>query len=1123
MRHCLGAAPFRHGAACKGPLPRPFSFARTPAKVNLLGAGGSVPTVDALIRFAAQVRADRLRNPQISGEGTALELLIAPRFQTLVETVLPDVTVDPPGVLPEYRQGGIGRPDIAFAREATPARAFIELKQPGNTLDTNSWVGHDKDQFKRFTALQDWALTNFVSIRRYEHGRLVDEAALVPLPALDPQTSAATADRLIREVPVEGFERILQALALAHPQPPRDAESIAALLGYAARFVRDVVLEQARVGFDPVFANVRDEFNRTLFARAEAGGYDVRDSNTLFASAFAQTLLFGLLLAREAGGGEEIDHDAFENLSDATYPLLRGTLQALTLHQVRQTLGSAFDVALDAVNTVNTDLLVPDEHGRDPVLYLYENFLRIFDPSAVAKYGVYYTPPQIVRLIVGETDRALRDGLGTDGLLDENVRLLDPACGTGTFLIGGIGAAAAAAEQRFGAGMVGPVVSSFGQRSYGFELLVGPYTVAHYRVLREIASRGGGVQHVPIYLTDTLAPPAADQVMPNLAFLGAPMVAEREAADDVKRASPILAIIGNPPYKRLRGGEVERLIGRDMDRRWQDLKQPVMDAGFGRSMNPFPDLYVAFYRWALWRLFEAEADPTRGRGVLAFISNRSFLTGTAFGGLRQMLRQKFDRIRIIDFHGDSQGALPATVTTDQNVFNIKVGVCVLIAYATGEKDAWQEAEVTYASVWDQGAFTRDDKLRLAARLGENFDLPERQVNRSGMAPLKPAGFDDHDWAGVHELFTFRSNGIVTYRDHFVYATTAEALGTRMRDWLLLNLDEAKAKFKDSAMNKTGPALRAPFNGTAIREASYRPLDRRYLYFAPEYVDRPRPELQRVWGSENHAIISLPRGTGEGSAAWSHSAPPDQHSFRGSYGGWIFPLYNPDPTGTGHFLIPQLTGNLELAYREPVTPSEVFDAILALLSATSYTTRYARDLEDDFPHVPFPTTIERFREAARIGARVRVLEGFKDKPAAEFRNARLEGDAAGAPLDVPTPSRAFAGDEGHGAITLVEGTDFRIDGVSQRAWEFHVSGYQVLYKWLKARDGQPTSGAAGVALLREALDIIARVEELIHCFDEADALLPRDDGDTLTRTQIGLGPCVDLGFAQENGEDAEAAV
>ena len=283
--------------------------------------------------------------------------------------------------------------------------------------------------------------------------------------------------------------------------------------------------------------------------------------------------------------------------------------------------------------------------------------------------------------------------------------------------------------------------------------------MAHYRVLREIQGRGGGIAHVPIYLTDTLAPPAHEQdVQSRLAFMGAPIVQERNAADHVKSGEPIIAIMGNPPYKRLRRGEVERLVGADMSRRWEDLKQPVRDAGFGLSLNAFPDLYVAFYRWAMWRLFEAEGAT--GRGVLAFITNRNFLTGTGFGGLRQMLRERFDHIRIIDFRGENRGALPATVEADQNVFNIEVGVSVLVAYSSGLAAEPRQARVEYADVWRAGASTARQKRDLALEAAAD---PHRfvytEVPGTGMAPLKPPGFMNTDWPGLNEVLRFRSNGI----------------------------------------------------------------------------------------------------------------------------------------------------------------------------------------------------------------------------------------------------------------------------------------------------------------------------------------------------------------------------
>jgi hypothetical protein len=302
-----------------------------------------------------------------------------------------------------------------------------------------------------------------------------------------------------------------------------------------------------------------------------------------------------------------------------------------------------------------------------------------------------------------------------------------------------------------------------------------------------------------------------------------------------------------------------------MNARWQDLKAPVIEAGYGLSLNAFPDLYVAFYRWAIWRLFEAEG--ALGRGVLAFITNRGFLTGSGFGGLRKMLRDRFEYIRVIDLRGDNRGIRPATVPLDENVFNIEVGVCILIAYSTGEKPKGMLATVLYADAWREQAFTRSEKLQLALVVAANrAQLSDREVDGSGMDRLRPAGFVGTDWPGIDELFTYRSNGIVTYRDAFVYATDRNIIKTRINTWLGLPDELARKEFADSALNKFGPASRVAFDESAIEPISYRPFDIRYLYNRAEYVDRPRPDLRNAWGAENIALFAR-QGTGAGPAAW----------------------------------------------------------------------------------------------------------------------------------------------------------------------------------------------------------------------------------------------------------------
>lgn len=1053
--------------------------------------------IQALQEFAHTVRRDRKANPPTT-DGSGLEPLLAPRFQTLVESVLAEVTGKPPRVLPEYRRPGVGRPDLAFVHEGSPARAFIELKEPRLRLEPRKFTGHNKEQFARFSNFPLWALCNFGRIQLYRRNELEAEALVVPATVLDPDTPDRRATRIIRDHDSGGFRTILQTLASAEPPVPETPADAATNLAHAARLVREVVSDHCRSGtVDPVVSDLRVDFIQTLFARAEAGGYDPTDENSLFSNAFAQTLVFGLLLARDRSG-KSVGPSAHELLPDTSFPLLRGTLRALTVEEIRGVLGTAFDVAVDAVNSVDPALLRPTER-RDPLLYLYEDFLRVFDPEAVKRYGVYYTPPDVVRLMVAEVERLLQDRFGTNGLLDENVNLLDPACGTGTFLIAATSLAAERATQKYGSAAAAAEVAAFAQRAHAFELLVGPYTVAHYRMQREVSRRGGNSDRLPIFLTDTLAPAASEAgVQPNMAFLSAPLIAERQAADQVKTDKPILVVMGNPPYKRLRADEATRLIGPFMNRLWNDLKQPVREAGLGRSLNAFPDLYVAFYRWALWRLFEA--NGASGRGVLAFITNRKFLVGSAFGGLRRMLRHRFDRIRIIDFRGDKRASRPAVIPSDENIFNIEVGVCVLLAEAHGDRDADHEASVEYADVWRQDAFDRPAKLGLARLACEDPEaLTFAETSGRDMEPLFPRGFEGVDWPSLEGL-TFRSNGIVTYRDRFSYALSAESLHHRIEQWLSGPLTTgAREQFKETRDRKAAPAHSTVFDDSAICRVAYRPLDHRFLYNRREFVDFPKPDLQTAWGGANCALHALDDGTGGGPAIWCHGVLPDQHAFSGR-GGWVFPLFDHRGGGPKHSMLNGTAAGLSSAYGVDLEPQQVFDAILALLSATDYTVRFAYDLENEFPHVPFPADKDVFLDAAKLGKRIRELETFASDPAKDFRWARLDGEPASL-LAVPTRSQAFRAGQGTveaaGRVALVEDRSLVISDVSEAAWNFSVSGYPVLHRWLRARNGQQVDAA----LQREILDVTARIEELLHRFSEADPLLERAILQALSKDQL----------------------
>ena len=178
---------------------------------------------------------------------------------------------------------------------------------------------------------------------------------------------------------------------------------------------------------------VREEFREVLYAHPQAAGYNAGRFDPLFAAAFAQTLAFGLLLVREALD-REVDKNAWQHMP-AEHALMRTTLRVLSQEEIVTDVGVGFDVILDTVNSFDPAILAREAGQKDPILYFYEDFLKVFDPAARERYGVYYTPVEVVTYMVAALDRALRENLRTAGLIDEAVTLLDPACGTGTFLL----------------------------------------------------------------------------------------------------------------------------------------------------------------------------------------------------------------------------------------------------------------------------------------------------------------------------------------------------------------------------------------------------------------------------------------------------------------------------------------------------------------------------------------------------------------------------------------------------------------------------------------------------------------------------------------------------------------
>lgn len=1034
--------------------------------------------IDALKRYARSIRETLRAGP------TNVEQALAPSFKNLIDELLPTLTVGAGlTTVPEYANDA-GRPDIALVRQGQLPRAFIELKAPDKHLDPSRWRdAHDKRQFGRFGELPVWALSNFGAARFFRRSEGGLEVRVVPAAALDPNASDAKADAAIDAHDASAFIEILGQLSQAQPPSPANAEQLAEFLAHAARLVRASVIEKlgqldAAGQTNRPLQLVRDEFRNVLYAHPQSGGYR-GEFDTLFSAAFAQTLAFGLLLVREATS-QPVDRDAWRHMPDE-HPLMKTALRVLSEDEIVNQLSLGFDVMFDTVNGFDPRILVQRPGRGDPILYFYEDFLTTFDADAKQRYGVYYTPVEVVRYMVAALDRALRDNLGTQGLIDPGVTILDPATGTGTFLLGIAERLREQVEQTSGPGAVEPALRQLAERMFAFELLIGPYAVAHYRLhhaLSEEPEPGAPppppLPRLGIYLADTLAEAGTSSPVGRLGYVADQIRHERDEADRIKAEQRILAIIGNPPYWRFQGVNTREIVGPFVDDLWDDLKEPVRQAGWANQLNTFPEFSIAFWRWAIWKMFEADNAPQRG--VIAFITNRTFLAGKPYAGLRKMLRERFDRIEIIDLRGDLRRGERAGVLNDEGVFNIQVGTAITLAIADGSTAAGESAVVTYADSWEIGLFGRRAKLEAleaASELGQfRAGVP---INREELDDFKPIPFAAPSFVPIESIFVFKSSGLQTKRNALVYDVQRPRLEQRIRAFHQMPVASAGSAFRRTRDRTPETAHAEVFDARSIDLVSFRFLDRRYLYNHSAFGDFLRPALQQAWGTSNVGFYTHRFGVGAGPVLWSTTLLPD-YDLWSARGGYAFPLYDHRPGQGPLNLNPELIDGLSLAYHSRVEAEAVFDAILGLLSATSYALRFAEDLEDVFPHVPFPASKAVFDRAAAAGAKIRAVETFERAPDPAYLTnaiARIETTPRGQ-LDAIGPS-----DWDNGELVLCADGSGKVSGIPTAVWNFDISGYRVLQKWLAGREGITVDDA----FIREFRDITGRINELIHLFDE----------------------------------------
>lgn len=974
-------------------------------------------------------------------------------------------TLDPPVVFIAHPAGANDtRPDGGFygASELVTAEdveTILTTRRPSHGVAEVKGVDEDTDVTLRSRQIRSYvARYHQVLVTNYRQFRLVVAADDGRPEALEPFTLAADAaafwrlaahpQRAAREIGDDFLAYLRRAMLRAVPITAPD-EVAGLLAAYAKQALGKVEASQL-----PALTSIRRSLEQALGVTFEGPR-----GEHLFRSTLVQTLWYGVfsawvLRSREQRQGEGAG--AFEWRMAAwslRVPVIRAIFEMVSSPARLQPLGltDLLDWTEDVLNRVDQRAFFEAFDQDQAVQYFYEPFLEAFDPELRREMGVWYTPREIVRYQVARIDRALREELGVeDGLADPNVYVLDPCCGTGAYLVEILRVIARALEARgAGATLGGRLKQAATERVLGFEIMPAPFVVSHLQLglllhafNAPLAGGAGGEagERVAVYLTNALTG-WEPETGPKQHLLFEELEAEHDAAGRVKQDRRILVILGNPPYYGFAGMAVDE--ERSLSTAYRTAVRAPMPQGQGLN-----DPYVRF-----WRMAERRIVERTGEGVVSFITNYSWLDKSSFTGMRERYLDVFDRIWVDNLHGDSRAngkttpdgqPDPSVFSTPQNPEGIQVGTAVTTLVR--RRDHRPSSLVFYRDFW--GRTKRADLEASAADDGWPYrdlcPIPELGLV---FVPAEVAGAY-LSWPRLVDLFPTFYPGVQTKRDDLVIDIDRESLERRMRAYFDKAVPhEEMERICPRAMEET-KAFRAHeareqlqrrgMLANAVIPHTYRPFDRRWLYYEPEakLLERRSPDyVAQVFG-EYPALVTqqrarrgwnppqVTRSVGalhlvESSASIfplrvrNLRQAAEQASLFGGDG--EAPVAAPAPPDGGQFLEEWNLTEHARAYLDAVGLADdapaLFAHTLAILHAPAYIGGHADALRGDWARLPLPATAEALRASADLGARILALLDV-ERPVTGVTSGRIQPEFRSVGVLNTTdgrPANAAAGD------------------------------------------------------------------------------------------------------------------
>ncbi len=952
-------------------------------------------------------------------------------------------------VINEQSHIDCGAPDLTLLSKQLPI-AYIEAKD----LEDGDLDGRkkNKEQFDRYKASLDTIIfTDYLDFHLYEHGEWQQSVRLAEIQG-----------NKIRLSDADRFVSLMEHICNARPQRITSASKLAQLMAGKARLLRDII-EQALIQDGDTPTELRgymQAFQQVLI-------HDITPKT--FADIYAQTIAYGMFAARlHDESPDDFSRAEAANLIPKTNPFLRKIFQQIAGFDLDERIAWIVDDLVSAFAATDMEKIMQgfgkSTQQTDPMLHFYEDFLFQYDPAAKKQCGVYYTPQPVVEFIVRAVDDILRTEFQLPmGLADTSkveieqeieqdlkhrkekklvhrVQVLDPATGTGTFL-----AETVRQIKRDLGGQMGAWPSYVPEhllpRLHGFELMMAPYTIAHLKLDMEIGIPAQ--QRLKVFLTNSLE--EADKEAGTL--FGNYLAQEANEASHIKQSAPVMIVMGNPPYSvssNNKGEWINKLL--------DDYKKNLNE----RNIQPLSDDYIKFIRLAQYYV------ERNGEGVLAYICNNSFIDGLIHRQMRSELMRVFDKIYILDLHGNTRKKETAPDgSKDENVFDIMQGVSInIFVKKSGNSKAL--AEVRHFDLYGLREY-KYEYLRTHNLASVEWKNLNPQTPSFFFVPKDFRVQKEYEKGfGVNELMKVGACGIVSSRDSLLVKNSKSELKEVESDFINLQEDEFRKKYNIAdSRDWTYISAKEDIKNSVIIQISYRPFDNQFVFYSHKskgILSYPRYEIMRHIIGQKNIVLNVCK---------QQSTFDFQHILVSEYitdkctissqtkeAGYVFPLYlypeeGPIDTSRRPNLDEHIWAQINTAIGKEASPEDIFDYIYGVLHSPAYRAKYKEFLKVDFPRIPYPKDQTEFEHFRSFGYQLRELHLMHNVP-----DSSVSFPHAGS-MQVDYLRWEWNKDDGYSGNIWINDTQC-FEGVPTEAWEFYIGGYQPAQKWLKDRKGRVLS-------------------------------------------------------------------